>query len=562
VIGFFDNMGNWPIREPEWRPYAIEGTVADDAENVAFGVMAMGAVTADFDAVELAARGTTGDWAPVAIQDAGFEAADAQKSGWLKTGSADAAISRPAAGAPQSGQYVRFAPVPVPAGAADAELFPEGDPAPGAHADVDLGAGLRARVPLVLTDAEARPNPGRQSDLDALRAALAALPGPAAAPDPDQRLADVVVAWNVLRHFYPYWTEAGVDWDAHLQPQLEMARGAETREAQRDAIRRLVADARDGHGLVLDTLDTTQRAELPVRLAVIEDRLVVVSSARPSEVGAVVSTIDGVPATERLARAVSLTSGTTQWRQVAGIRPLTSGPVGTTVRLGLDTGSGTQEVELTYLIPPPPVKRPGPVVAKEPGLWYVDLTRARMAQITWKLAAIAAARAVVFDVRGYPTDAGFGILPHLLDAPETDRWMHVAKIVGPFHETAGWQDEGWNVKPASPRIAGQVVFLTDGGAISYAESVMGYVADRKLGTIVGGPTAGTNGNVASFVTPGGFAVNFTGMRVTRHDGRSPHHLVGVRPDVPVAPTLEGLRAGRDEVLERGLAVAAARATAR
>ena len=51
------------------------------------------------------------------------------------------------------------------------------------------------------------------------------------------------------------------------------------------------------------------------------------------------------------------------------------------------------------------------------------------------------------------------------------------------------------------------MFLTDGGAISYAESVMGYVADRKLG-IVGSPTAGTNGNVATFVTPG--EVNFTG----------------------------------------------------
>jgi C-terminal processing protease CtpA/Prc len=84
---------------------------------------------------------------------------------------------------------------------------------------------------------------------------------------------------------------------------------------------------------------------------------------------------------------------------------------------------------------------------------------------------------------------------------------------------------------------------------------MGYVADHRLGTIVGGTTAGTNGNVASFVTPGGFSVSFTGMRVTRHDGRSPHHLVGVNPDVAVAPTLEGLRAGRDEVLERGLAIA-------
>jgi C-terminal processing protease CtpA/Prc len=86
---------------------------------------------------------------------------------------------------------------------------------------------------------------------------------------------------------------------------------------------------------------------------------------------------------------------------------------------------------------------------------------------------------------------------------------------------------------------------------------MGYVGDRRLGTIVGGATAGTNGNIATFTTPGGFTVRFTGMRVTRHDGRSPHHLLGVQPDVKVAPTLAGLRAGRDEVLERGLAIAEA-----
>jgi hypothetical protein len=239
------------------------------------------------------------------------------------------------------------------------------------------------------------------------------------------------------------------------------------------------------------------------------------------------------------------------------MRPLRAGAKGATATLGLDTGSGAREVTLTYGAAPPPPKRPGPVAELEAGLWYVDLTRATMAEVSPKLEALAAARGVVFDVRGYPTDSGFGVLPHLLAAPETGRWMHVAKIVGPFYETAGWQDIGWDVKPALPRIKGRVVFLTDGGAISYAESVMGYVADRKLGTIVGGRTAGTNGNVASFLTPGGFTVGFTGMRVTRHDGRSPHHLVGVAPDVPVSPTLEGLRAGRDEVLERGLALAGA-----
>jgi hypothetical protein len=243
------------------------------------------------------------------------------------------------------------------------------------------------------------------------------------------------------------------------------------------------------------------------------------------------------------------------------MQSLSSGEKGATVRLGLDNGQGSRPVTLGYSTSPPAEKRPLPVSEMEPGLWYVDLTRASMADVTSRLDALAGARGVVFDVRGYPTDAGAGILPHLLDAPETDRWMHVAKIVGPFGEAAGWFDFGWDVKPAAPHIAGRVVFLTDGRAISYAESVMGYVADRHLATIVGRPTAGTNGNVASFVTPSGLRVSFTGMRVTRHDGRSPHHLVGVEPDVALAPTLAGVRAGRDEVLERGAQLARAPATA-
>lgn len=139
-----------------------------------------------------------------------------------------------------------------------------------------------------------------------------------------------------------------------------------------------------------------------------------------------------------------------------------------------------------------------------------------------------------------------------MDAPEGDRWMHVAKIVGPFGRFDGWQSFGWDMKPATPRVAGKIVFLTDERAISYAESVMGYVADRKLATIVGGTTAGTNGNVATFAVPSGFVVAFTGMRATGHDGRTPHHLAGVRPDIQVTPTLAELRGGRDEVLERAI----------
>ena len=156
-------------------------------------------------------------------------------------------------------------------------------------------------------------------------------------------------------------------------------------------------------------------------------------------------------------------------------------------------------------------------------------------------------------MRGYPTDAGSVILRHLIETPESDRWMHVPRIAGPFGQVESWQSVGWNLQPATPQLPARRVFLTDGRAISYAESVMGYVKDRKLATIIGGPTAGTNGNIVTFTTPGGFAITFTGMRVTGHDGRAQHHMVGIAPDIRLDPTLAGVRARRDELLERALA---------
>jgi hypothetical protein len=439
--------------------------------------------------------------------------------------------------------------------APEAELFEGDEPTPGAHVDLDLGSGLMTRVVLVLTDSQARLNGSvQETSLDALKAALATVPSPGATPHLDTRLADVVVAWNVFRHFYPYWAEAAVDWDARLRAQLQTAWSAETRGAHQDALRALVADARDGHAGVRDTLVHEERASLPVRFRVLEGSIVITASAVPeAPVGAVVSQFDGLPMAQKLEKAMRLSSGTTQWQQVCAEFELAAGRRNTSVALTVDTATGRRELRLRYDVSEPPSeRRPEPLTELEPGVWYVDLTRTNMAQVTPKLKILARARGIVFDVRGNASDAGIEILGHLIDAPEADRWMHVAKLVGPFGQSAGWESYGWNLKPVSPRLTGRIAFLTDGRAISYTESVMGYVADLKLGTILGSTTAGTNGGIEFFDVPGGFRLSLSGMRVTRHDGRRPHHLVGIKPDIAVTPTIAGVRAGHDEVLERAM----------
>jgi C-terminal processing protease CtpA/Prc len=99
-----------------------------------------------------------------------------------------------------------------------------------------------------------------------------------------------------------------------------------------------------------------------------------------------------------------------------------------------------------------------------------------------------------------------------------------------------------------------VVFLTDASAISYAESCMSVVESLKLGEIVGQTTAGTNGNINQLTLPGGYTVIFTGMRVTKDDG-SVYHGVGVTPQHVVEPTIAGIKAGRDEQLDKAVELA-------
>jgi C-terminal processing protease CtpA/Prc len=50
------------------------------------------------------------------------------------------------------------------------------------------------------------------------------------------------------------------------------------------------------------------------------------------------------------------------------------------------------------------------------------------------------------------------------------------------------------------------------------------------------------------VLPGNLAVSFTGHDVRHADGRQLQRI-GIQPNVRVAPTIKGVAAGRDEVLE-------------
>ena len=162
------------------------------------------------------------------------------------------------------------------------------------------------------------------------------------------------------------------------------------------------------------------------------------------------------------------------------------------------------------------------------------------------------ARAVILDLRGYMNNAAFEFLAHFIShALPTPRFR--APIVA-IRGLGGFQDWGWTLWPAAPQLGARLIVLAEARAVSATETLLQMIHDNHLATIVGEPTAGTNGDVNSFLVPGGFTVRFTGLRTSAPDD-STIQGKGIQPDRVVHPTIEGIRAGQDEVLAAAISLA-------
>ena len=93
--------------------------------------------------------------------------------------------------------------------------------------------------------------------------------------------------------------------------------------------------------------------------------------------------------------------------------------------------------------------------------------------------------------------------------------------------------------------------LIDEFAISHSEHSGLFFESAADVTLIGSATQGANGDVTVVVLPGALGVTFSGRDVRHVDGRQLQRI-GLQPQIPVRPTAAGLRAGRDEVLERAL----------
>jgi C-terminal processing protease CtpA/Prc len=553
-MGFFDNMSDRPVRAGDWAEYVITGPVAADAKRIAFGAIVYGSGEFLLDGFRATVTDASGRDEALPVPNGGFEEGEAKAAppSWnVQNASLDVRAREDDV---REGQ--RALSLSSKAQAVATPLFDKRAPAV-AKVYREIGRGISAYSPIVLeTDEKGTLPRGDAAALDRLRASIeAAARPPLSGASESVRLAGVIIAWNVFQHFYPYFDVVKADWDAVLTRALERALADRTEEDLLRTLSWLVARLDDGHGGVYHA-SQQKLGRPPFAVEWIEDQAVVLASRDGSfRRGDVVLALDGRAARDILREDEEYLSGSPQWKRYRSTTQFGLGPAGSKSLAKLRRGRETLEVPFERAaqapVSVPPARSPIDTIGD--GILYVDLSRASWPDISARIKDLAAAKGVVFDLRGYP-NGNHMILSHLLREPDRDSaWMKIPLVVLPDREGWTFHEMGWNLPKASPRIEGRVVFLTDGRAISYAESFMSFVEHYKLGEIVGEPTAGANGNVNPVTLPGGYNVSWTGMRVVKHDG-SQHHTIGILPTVPCRRTIAGVAAGRDELLEKALEV--------
>ena len=376
--------------------------------------------------------------------------------------------------------------------------------------------------------------------------------------------------WNVIEYYAPNRSLTLHPWNEVLSTYIPLM-GVETDPVRFSRLYfRLIRELNDGHAYAPIEMLFGQRM-LPVWPLQAEGRLFVGHSGDGVlERGDEVVAIDGEPLSERLellreyasrSNEASLREalrlyGLCTRRDTAEVVRRRAGVCDTLRVATVPYGSVSSLYDPAQLAQPP-----FRLLADSVGYIYAGtFSREHLAEVVQTLPRT---RALIIDLRTYPQNMDIALTALIGRSLRTEpvvAWQMVhptLALPGLFFRQEQLLYNGFEEGAArcTEPYKGRVILLVNESTQSNPEfQAMAFQSCPQTLTI-GSPTSGADGDIVWIPLPGGLMTSFSGIGVLYPDGTQTQ-TVGVRLDVEVLPTAEGLQAGRDEVLERALSLAA------
>jgi C-terminal processing protease CtpA/Prc len=384
-------------------------------------------------------------------------------------------------------------------------------------------------------------------------------------PDAGFQMLALYRFWNIIEYWFPYRDQLSEDWDKVLIDSLPKVVLANSSEAYQLAMMELIARANDSHANLWSSLKVrppTGACQLPVNVRFVEGSPVISGyAAKAGETsgmkpGDIITELDGVAIAklmERWTRYYAASNEAARLRDI-GLQ-MTRGECGkATIRVSRNDAaidisseripaSELNAVAYTHDLPGETFRLLSKDVA------YLKLSTVKLEQAAKYVESAAGTKGLIIDIRNYPSEFMVFALGSLLVDKRTDFVRFTQGDLsnpGAFH----WGTP-LGLTPQPPNYPGKVVILVDEFSQSQAEYTAMAFRSSPRAKVIGSMTAGADGNVSAIPLPGGFRSMISGISVFYPD-KKPTQRVGIVPDREVKPTIDGIRAGRDEVLEAAI----------
>ena len=396
-------------------------------------------------------------------------------------------------------------------------------------------------------------------------------------------LASVIIIWNVLQHFFPYFDVIDVNWNNVLGETLKNTLENKRKKDFFVTLSQMLAKIEDGHGVVY----SEQMYHLPIRTELIENKIVITASRDTTlKRGDIIKKIDEKPVMEALDEKEKIISGSPQLRRHRALNILGSkldpdktmnnnkfqfvnNNIGNELdsgatRLVIDRDGKEQNVtvknisrykNLFFNLIEDRQYLNETIIEIEPKIFYINTANCTEKEFEQKKDVLANAKAVIYDQRSVSgRNFLWQIVPYWIKEPVNSTWWYVPQTVYPNRKEVEFSKSNWNIQPKQPFFKSKSIIINDPSVMSNGETIMDIIDHYNLATTVGEPTGGCNGNYNIVNLPCGYSIMWTGMKVLKHDG-SQLYLEGFVPDYPVNKTIQAIMEGRDEFLEKALEVA-------
>ncbi len=385
-------------------------------------------------------------------------------------------------------------------------------------------------------------------------------------PDDGYRLLSLYRYWNMINYFFPYKYLMDEDWNGKLREYIPKFVDAKDELEYEIVVTEIIGDVQDSHATLWGGADKIREWKgmnwSPVNVDFIENQLTVtdyfIEDLRDEvglKIGDVITKVNGRPIEELIQENAKYYPAS---NEAARLRDMS-------VNL-LRSDSKTIEIEVISddLIPKTRTLELYPDERFEwkendekcyrmldNNIGYITLETIEKEDIRRIKKEFKDTKGIIIDIRNYPNI----YVPYMLGS-------YFVSSSAPFEKHTSGSDfnpgEFQFTPPAEiskdrTTYKGKLVVLLNEKSQSCAEyTAMAFRAGDNT-TIIGSTTAGADGNVSEIVLPGGLTTWISGIGIYYPDGTETQRI-GIIPDIECKPTIQGLREGRDELLEKAIEV--------